>query len=116
MIPSSTIDFDVVEAKQNGRSAVSGKSFVLIHLSCQIELEGGGGRLVHIIVPIRLLIILGPFCCKLFWYLDIPPPPYQLIVSLAIGSAFALSDSMNNCLIMIKLSSVLLMTTWRSYI
>jgi hypothetical protein len=39
MIPLSTIDFDVVEARQNGQSTVCGKSFVLIHLSCQIELE-----------------------------------------------------------------------------
>jgi hypothetical protein len=37
MILSSTIDFDVVEARQNGRRAVSRKSFVLIHLSRQIE-------------------------------------------------------------------------------
>ncbi len=48
MIPSPTIDFDVVEARQNGQSAVVGrKSFVLIHLSRQIELDepasGGGG-------------------------------------------------------------------------
>jgi hypothetical protein len=39
MIPSSTIDFDVVEARQNGQSTVCGKSFVLIHLSRQIELD-----------------------------------------------------------------------------
>jgi hypothetical protein len=41
MIPSSTIDFDVVKARQNGQSAVAGrrKSFVLIHLSRQIELD-----------------------------------------------------------------------------
>ena len=43
MILSSTIDFNVVKArKNNGRSAVwyhSGKSFVLIHLSRQIELD-----------------------------------------------------------------------------
>jgi hypothetical protein len=39
MIPSLTIDFDVVKAKQNGRSAVCGKCFVLIHLSRQIELD-----------------------------------------------------------------------------
>ncbi len=39
MIPSSTIGFDVVKARQNGRSTVCGKSFVLIHLSRQIELD-----------------------------------------------------------------------------
>jgi hypothetical protein len=40
MIPSSTIDFDVIEARKKWSKCGSGKSFVLIHLSCQIELEG----------------------------------------------------------------------------
>jgi hypothetical protein len=35
----STIDFNVVKARQNGRSTVCRKSFVLIHLSHQIELD-----------------------------------------------------------------------------
>ncbi len=49
MIPSSTIDFDVVEARQKTKwsKCGCGKSFVLIHLSRQIELdepwERGGG-------------------------------------------------------------------------
>ena len=39
MIPLSTIDFDVVKARQNGQSTVCRKSFGLIHLSRQIELD-----------------------------------------------------------------------------
>jgi hypothetical protein len=39
MIPLSTIEFDVVEARQNSQTTVCGKSFVLIHLSRQIELD-----------------------------------------------------------------------------
>ncbi len=42
MIPSLTINFDVVEARDKMvevRYVASGKSFVLIHLSRQIELD-----------------------------------------------------------------------------
>ena len=39
MIPLSTIDFDVIKARQNGQSTVCRKSFGLIHLSRQIELD-----------------------------------------------------------------------------
>jgi hypothetical protein len=42
MIPSSTIDFDVIEARQKtkwSKCDTIGKSFVLTHLSRQIELD-----------------------------------------------------------------------------
>jgi hypothetical protein len=41
MIPSSTIDFDVVEARQNGRSAVAGR--VLFSYTSPAKLNSGGG-------------------------------------------------------------------------
>jgi hypothetical protein len=39
MIPSSTIDFDVVEARQNGRSAVAGRVLFSFTSPAKIELD-----------------------------------------------------------------------------
>ncbi len=39
MIPSMTIDLDVLDARKEWSKCGGGKSFVLIHLSRQIELD-----------------------------------------------------------------------------
>jgi hypothetical protein len=99
MIPSSTIDFNVVKArKNNGRSAVwyhSGKSFVLIHLSRQIELDEPR----EVMLRTHSLLQSGSPWAPLYW-------PY-------LGPWMELEDDCSIHLIVGCLALLLVIRVWR---